>query len=115
MDLEHLAAWAKLKGVSLLGTGDFTHHLWLQELKSKYSGDLSKGHPLVGSAFGFNICPIFVILGGIIIKLQSCQDIVNGQPLSGKKELLMPSGQKCFPGFQKRSRLLPGKAGPIMR
>ena len=35
MDLEHLAAWAKLKGVSLLGTGDFTHHLWLQELKSK--------------------------------------------------------------------------------
>ena len=35
MDLEHLAEWAKLKGVSLLGTGDFTHHLWLQELKSK--------------------------------------------------------------------------------
>ncbi len=35
MDLDHLAEWAKLKGVSLLGTGDFTHHLWLQELKSK--------------------------------------------------------------------------------
>ena len=35
MDLAHLAEWAKLKGISLLGTGDFTHHLWLQELKSK--------------------------------------------------------------------------------
>ncbi len=35
MDLDHLADWAKLKGITLLGTGDFTHHLWLQELKSK--------------------------------------------------------------------------------
>jgi len=34
MDIPHLAKWAKLKGVGLLGTGDFTHHLWLQELKS---------------------------------------------------------------------------------
>jgi uncharacterized protein (TIGR00375 family) len=35
MDLDPLAAWARLKGISLLGTGDFTHHLWLQELKRK--------------------------------------------------------------------------------
>ena len=35
MDLDHLPEWAKLKGISLLATGDFTHHLWLQELKSK--------------------------------------------------------------------------------
>lgn len=28
-----LAKWAKLKGIGLLGTGDFTHPLWLQELK----------------------------------------------------------------------------------
>lgn len=35
MELDHLAVWARLKGVSLLGTADFTHHLWLQELKSK--------------------------------------------------------------------------------
>lgn len=33
MDIPHLAKWAKLKGISLLGTGDFTHHLWMQELK----------------------------------------------------------------------------------
>lgn len=33
MDIVHLAQWAKLKGIHLMGTGDFTHHLWLQELK----------------------------------------------------------------------------------
>ncbi len=33
MDIKHLAHWAKLKGITLMGTGDFTHHLWLEELK----------------------------------------------------------------------------------
>jgi uncharacterized protein (TIGR00375 family) len=35
MDLEHLAEGAKLKGLNLLGTGDFTHPRWFSELKSK--------------------------------------------------------------------------------
>jgi uncharacterized protein (TIGR00375 family) len=35
MDVQHIAEWAKLKGVTLMGTGDFTHHLWLEELKFK--------------------------------------------------------------------------------
>lgn len=34
-DVEHNALWAKKKGVGLLGTGDFTHPLWLKELKAK--------------------------------------------------------------------------------
>ena len=34
MDVKHLAEWAKLKGITLMGTGDFTHHLWLEELKN---------------------------------------------------------------------------------
>ena len=33
MDIKHLAEHAKLKGITLMGTGDFTHHLWLEELK----------------------------------------------------------------------------------
>lgn len=33
MDIKHIAEWAKLKGITLMGTGDFTHHLWLEELK----------------------------------------------------------------------------------
>src|SRR3989338_805162 len=28
-----LAKWAKIKGIGVLGTGDFTHPLWLQELQ----------------------------------------------------------------------------------
>jgi len=35
MDLDHIAQWAKWKGLKLVGTGDFTHHLWLSELKEK--------------------------------------------------------------------------------
>lgn len=34
MDVQHLVRWAKLKGIDLLGTGDWTHHLWLEELKN---------------------------------------------------------------------------------
>ncbi len=33
MDIPNLTKWARLKGVDLVGTGDFTHHLWLEELK----------------------------------------------------------------------------------
>ncbi|GAA4511246.1 UvrD-helicase domain-containing protein [Actinoallomurus oryzae] len=32
-DLEHLAWWAGRKGVSLVGTGDFTHPAWMDELR----------------------------------------------------------------------------------
>ncbi len=34
MNIKTLSEYAKLKGVSLLGTGDFTHYLWLEELKN---------------------------------------------------------------------------------
>ena len=34
LDLEHNAAWAARKGISVLGTGDFTHPTWFAELKS---------------------------------------------------------------------------------
>ena len=31
---DELAKWAKIKGIGVLGTGDFTHPLWLEELKT---------------------------------------------------------------------------------
>ena len=34
-DLEHLAIWARKKGISLVGSGDFTHPAWNAELKDK--------------------------------------------------------------------------------
>ncbi|RLE08334.1 DNA helicase UvrD [Candidatus Aerophobetes bacterium] len=33
MDIEHLNKAAKLKGIDLVGTGDFTHPVWLNDLK----------------------------------------------------------------------------------
>lgn len=35
MNLKGLSRWAKLKGITLLGTGDFTHPSWFKELASK--------------------------------------------------------------------------------
>ncbi len=34
-DIDHLAKWARIKGINVLGTGDFTHPLWIKELKEK--------------------------------------------------------------------------------
>lgn len=35
MTLENLDRWAKIKGITVLGTGDFTHPAWLKEIKAK--------------------------------------------------------------------------------
>ena len=34
-DLEHLSLWARRKGLAVLGTGDFTHPAWRQEIRDK--------------------------------------------------------------------------------
>ncbi len=36
MEIGALAKWARIKGISMLGTGDFTHPAWLSELKKKF-------------------------------------------------------------------------------
>jgi len=35
MDVENMARWCKVKGIAIVGTGDFTHPIWLRELKAK--------------------------------------------------------------------------------
>ena len=39
LDLENLEKYAKIKGVNLLGTGDFTHPEWIKEIKLKLKED----------------------------------------------------------------------------
>ena len=34
-DPEHLDLWARKKGIHIIGTGDFTHPSWREELKEK--------------------------------------------------------------------------------
>ena len=38
---ENLDFWARKKGISLIGTGDFTHPVWREELKKRRG---SEGH-----------------------------------------------------------------------
>jgi len=33
LNIPNLVKWARIKGINLLGTGDFTHPIWLKELK----------------------------------------------------------------------------------
>lgn len=41
LNIPNLVKWAKLKGIDVLGTGDFLHPLWLTELKSQLKEDES--------------------------------------------------------------------------
>ena len=34
-DLEHLSFWGRKKGITVIGTGDFTHPAWFSEIKEK--------------------------------------------------------------------------------
>ena len=34
LNLEHLNLWAQLKGITVVGTGDFTHPQWFSELQN---------------------------------------------------------------------------------
>ena len=35
MTLENIGVWAKKKGINVIGTGDFTHPKWFNEIKTK--------------------------------------------------------------------------------
>jgi len=39
LDLENLEKYARIKGVGLLGTGDFTHPFWINEIRSNLKED----------------------------------------------------------------------------
>lgn len=50
LSLENLEKYARIKGVHLLGTGDFTHPEWIKEIKSKLKED---GTGILRSDSGF--------------------------------------------------------------
>ncbi len=41
MDIPHIDHWAKVKGIGLMGTGDFTHPAWFGSLKQELAEDES--------------------------------------------------------------------------
>ncbi len=50
LDIANLEKYARLKGVNVLGTGDFTHPEWIKELKEKLKDD---GSGILRSSSGF--------------------------------------------------------------
>jgi len=59
LNLENLEKWARIKGLSILGTGDFTHPRWLDELKK----NLTEKDGILYSKTGFK----FVLSGEICL------------------------------------------------
>ena len=43
MDIENLSKFAKIKGINLLGTGDFTHPNQLKDIKEKLKPIVNSG------------------------------------------------------------------------
>lgn len=58
LNLSNFEKFAKIKGLDLLGTGDFTHPKWLAEFKSEFKED---GSGILTSNSGFH----FVLQGEI--------------------------------------------------
>lgn len=50
LTIENLEKWAKIKGINLLGTGDFTHPEWIKELKRKL---IDRGNGIFETQTGF--------------------------------------------------------------
>jgi len=51
MNLEEISRFAKLKGIQLVATGDWTHPLWFREIKSKFKNNSSGVFQLNGVGF----------------------------------------------------------------
>ncbi|MCI8550902.1 MAG: UvrD-helicase domain-containing protein [Lachnospiraceae bacterium] len=68
---EYLDLWARRKGINLIGSGDFTHPAWRQELEEKLEPDgngfylLKKEYRIEDNTTADNIWPHFVITGEI--------------------------------------------------
>lgn len=60
MNLQQLAYHARIKGLNLLGTGDFTHPKWLQEIKEKL-------HPINSGLYALSeqSTPLYMITGEV--------------------------------------------------
>src|SRR5665647_185989 len=43
MSITEIGKFAKIKGLNLVGTGDFTHQEWLKEIKSSLAPDANSG------------------------------------------------------------------------
>ena len=62
---EYLDLWARKKGIHILGTGDFTHPLWREELKEKFEQAAKFKKIIVTETAG--LATVYAGDGGIIV------------------------------------------------
>ncbi len=126
MEVENLAKWGKLKGIHLLGTGDFTHPLYLAELKSKLTplgnglfslkrgnkdvnfiltgevGNIFKKDGRIRRIHTIIFAPSFEVVDKINIKLSTRGSLsadgrpVFGFPVKDLVKLLLDISPECF-------------------
>jgi len=88
LTIPNLEKWARVKGIDLLGTGDFTHNIWLNELKENLKDN---GNGIFISSLGFK----FVLTGEISLMYSTeCAPNAKGKTTRGRKVhlvLLAPS------------------------
>lgn len=93
---EYLELWARKKGIGLLGTGDFTHPAWRQELKEKLAPAeeglyrLRDSFRLPDEADGSSEVPRFVLSGEISSIYKK-----NGKVRKVHNVILLPSLDKA--------------------
>lgn len=103
-DLEHLEMWARKKGIQILGTGDFTHPAWQNEMREKLEPAedglycLKEEYRISDGFVPETITPRFVITGEIssiykkdgktrrVHSLLMLPGLEEAQKLSGKLE-----------------------------
>ncbi len=85
LDFEHLARWAQLKGVQIVGTGDIAHPGWLQEMRDKLvpaEEGLFQLKPEIAATVGESVppaCrgPVRFLLAGEISNIYKRHDAVR--------------------------------------
>ncbi len=120
---EYLELWARRKGIHLLGTGDFTHPAWRQELEEKLIPAeeglycLREGLRLKGPIFrqgGLegDISPRFVVSGEVSSIYKK-----NGRVRKVHNLILLPglseAGSHRQHPFRRKANIGPGQPGPF--
>ena len=98
MVLEEIAKGARTKGLNIVGTGDFTHPIWLKELKRKLTS-------CDNGLFSFNAVQ-FMLTGEISLmytKNKKGRRIHHGMKLFGRKGITAFFGQPAWKCLQSAS------------
>ena len=99
LTLEGLTAWAKLKGIDLLATADFTHPVWLAELRAKLREEPGELYSYDGVHFvlGTEVGCVYQ-QGGRTRRLHLLLYAPNFQAVDRLCEALAPWGDLSFDG-----------------